>query len=147
MLNCSSGFGGSGSETSSDMELTQNGSALALSILKDPVASDTAQSSTLEQVRLALSKLQEPVPVQQLRKLCAMRMASVGPSFDGVMMWSASDVTPTAIGSMPSGSKPFAVICSQSPRIQTTEPPAMWVPRSSVRGFDTWASAEITRAL
>ena len=59
------------------LELTQNGSALALSILKDRVVGQTAQPSSVQRVRLALSQLQEPVPVQQLRKLCAMRTASV----------------------------------------------------------------------
>ena len=73
-------------------------------------------------------------------------MARVGPSTDGVMMWSASELTPTATGSMPSGLNPFAVMCSRSPRIQTMEPPATWVPRRPVKGFETEASAEITRA-
>jgi len=77
----------------------------------------------------------------------ACRMAAVGPSFEGVMMWSASALTPTATGSMPSGRKPRAVMRSRSPRIHSTEPPATWVPRSAVRGFETAASAEITRAL
>ena len=34
------------------------------------------------------------------------------------MMWSASELTPTASGSMPSGLKPRAVMCSRSPTIQ-----------------------------
>ena len=32
----------------------------------------------------------------------ACSMAAVGPASVGVMMWSASELTPTAIGSMPS---------------------------------------------
>ena len=39
----------------------------------------------------------------------AMRIAASGPSFDGVMMWSASELTPTESGSMPSGRKPSPV--------------------------------------
>jgi len=53
----------------------------------------------------------------------ARRMASVGPSTDGVMMWSVSELTPTATGSMPSGLNPSAVMCSWSPRICETPDP------------------------
>ena len=42
----------------------------------------------------------------------AARTAAEGPSAEGVMMWSASEVTPTARGSMPRGSKPRARMCS-----------------------------------
>ena len=37
-------------------------------------------------------------------------------------------------------------MCSRSPRIQTTEPPATCVPRIPVSGAETAASEEITRA-
>ena len=38
----------------------------------------------------------------------AFWIAAVGPWIDGVMMWSASELTPTATGSIPSGLKPFS---------------------------------------
>jgi hypothetical protein len=59
------------------LQLIQKDAALALSILQDPAPSDTQEPSTAQRVRQALSKLHQPAPVQQLRKLCAMRMASV----------------------------------------------------------------------
>ncbi|NJN05223.1 MAG: AAA family ATPase [Rhodobacteraceae bacterium] len=59
------------------LALTQSGPALALSILNPTAQPDTSQSSDLQRVHLALSQLQEPVPVHHLRQLCAMRMASV----------------------------------------------------------------------
>jgi hypothetical protein len=59
------------------LQLIQKDAALALSILHDPAPSDSQEPSTAERVRLALSKLQQPVPVQHLRKLCSMRTASV----------------------------------------------------------------------
>jgi len=59
------------------IQLSQDGAALALSILDQPLPSDSSASSTVQRVRRVLSELHDPVPVQQLRKLCGMRMASV----------------------------------------------------------------------
>ena len=56
------------------LELTQNGSALALSVLPAPLCAPQAEPTPVERVRAALAQLQEPVfSVQQLRKLCAIR--------------------------------------------------------------------------
>jgi len=56
------------------LQLTQSGSALALTALDPPPAPPKTQPHPLERVRAALAQLQEPVfSVQQLRKLCAMR--------------------------------------------------------------------------
>jgi predicted Rossmann fold nucleotide-binding protein DprA/Smf involved in DNA uptake len=59
------------------LELVQKDAALALSLLNEPEQPETSDSSDIERVRRAMAQLQEPVPVQQLRKLCGMRMASV----------------------------------------------------------------------
>ena len=57
------------------LELTQTGSALALTVLAGPPASEPKTELTaVQRVRAALAHLQEPVfSVQQLRKLCAIR--------------------------------------------------------------------------
>jgi hypothetical protein len=60
------------------VQLTQEGPALALSVLgatSDP--SVTTTSTPADRVRDALAGLDRPVPVQQLRKLCAMRTATL----------------------------------------------------------------------
>lgn len=59
------------------LELSEKGSALALRLLNEPEQPDISESSDIQRVRGALAQLQEPVLVQQLRKLCGMRMASV----------------------------------------------------------------------
>jgi hypothetical protein len=59
------------------LQLSQSGSALALTVLERPLAEPSAEPSPVERVRQTLARLQEPVPVQQLRKLCAMRTAAV----------------------------------------------------------------------
>jgi len=59
------------------LQLTQCGSALSLSLLEQPAAEITAEPTTVDRVRQALAGLQEPVPVQQLRKLCGIRTAAV----------------------------------------------------------------------
>jgi hypothetical protein len=61
------------------LQLTQDGSALALSVLG---ASSTpppplSPGSPADRVREALAQLDHPVPVQHLRKLCAMRTATL----------------------------------------------------------------------
>jgi len=57
------------------LQLTQSGSALALAVLQEQLASlPKAEPTPVERVRAALAQLQEPVfSVQQLRKLCAIR--------------------------------------------------------------------------
>ena len=57
------------------LQLTQAGSALALAVVPEPLASAPHTEPTpVERVRAALAQLQEPVfSVQQLRKLCAIR--------------------------------------------------------------------------
>lgn len=59
------------------LQLTESGSTLALSVLAGPLAQPSAQPTPVERVRQALAQLQEPAPVQQLRKLCGMRTADV----------------------------------------------------------------------
>lgn len=57
------------------LELTQTGSAVALTVLENQSTSEPkAEPSPVDRVRAALAQLQEPVfSVQQLRKLCAIR--------------------------------------------------------------------------
>jgi hypothetical protein len=57
------------------LQLTQSGSALALAVIPEHLASvPKAEPTPVERVRAALTQLQEPVfSVQQLRKLCAIR--------------------------------------------------------------------------
>lgn len=57
------------------LQLTQSGSALALAVIPEQLASAPKTEPTpVERVRAALTQLQEPVfSVQQLRKLCAIR--------------------------------------------------------------------------
>lgn len=59
------------------LQLTQAGSALALSVLERPVASADPEPTPVERVRQTLTQLQEPIPVQQLRQLCGIRTAAV----------------------------------------------------------------------
>jgi hypothetical protein len=60
------------------VQLTQNGRALALSVLgagAEPPAGTPATPAS--RVREALASLDRPVPVQQLRKLCSMRTSTL----------------------------------------------------------------------
>jgi hypothetical protein len=59
------------------LQLTQSGSALALTVLERPIAQPDISSTPIEQVRQALAQLQEPSSVQQLQKLCGIRTANV----------------------------------------------------------------------
>jgi AAA domain len=59
------------------LQLTESGSTMALSVLAGPLAQPSTQPTPVERVRQALAQLQEPAPVQQLRKLCGMRTADV----------------------------------------------------------------------
>jgi hypothetical protein len=60
------------------IQLVQNGSALALAVVGGTSApSAPAPTTPAERVRVALADAEGPVPVQQLRKLCAMRTTTV----------------------------------------------------------------------
>jgi hypothetical protein len=59
------------------LQLTQSGPALALSVLDRPIFQPTTEPTPLDRVRQALTQLKEPIPVQQLRKLCGIRTAAV----------------------------------------------------------------------
>lgn len=60
------------------LQLVHNGPALALAVL-GPVPASSAAPATLpvERVRQALAGAEAPLPVQQLRKLCSMRTATL----------------------------------------------------------------------
>ena len=59
------------------LQLTGSGAALALSVWERPLAEATTEPTPVERVRRTLEQLQQPVPVQQLRKLCGIRTAAV----------------------------------------------------------------------
>jgi len=59
------------------LQLTQSGQALALSVLERSLSQPTPEPLPVERVRQTLAQLKEPVPVQQLRKLCGLRTATV----------------------------------------------------------------------
>ena len=61
------------------VQLTQSGSALALSLLADPPqeSSNADGSSAAQRVHRVLTQVKEPISVQRLRQLCGMRTASV----------------------------------------------------------------------
>ena len=63
------------------LELTQAGSALALSVASDSSVPEPGAESggrqTLQRVEQVLAGLDQPVTVQQLRKLCGLRTATV----------------------------------------------------------------------
>jgi hypothetical protein len=59
------------------LQLTQSGSALALTVLERSTVEPDAPVTPVERVRQVLAQLQEPIPVQQLQKLCGIRTAAV----------------------------------------------------------------------
>ena len=60
------------------LQLTQTGSALALSVVADSSVQEPAsQPSALQRVQQILAGLNQPVTVQQLRKLCGLRTSTV----------------------------------------------------------------------
>jgi hypothetical protein len=60
------------------LELTQAGSALALSVASDSsVPEPRSEPSALQRVQQILAGLDQPVTVQQLRKLCSLRTTTV----------------------------------------------------------------------
>jgi hypothetical protein len=59
------------------VQLTQSGPALALSVLERSVAESSPESTPVDRVRHTIEQLDEPVPIQRLRKLCGMRTSAV----------------------------------------------------------------------
>jgi AAA domain-containing protein len=61
------------------LELTQAGSALALSVAADDssIPEPANEPSALQRVQQILAGLEQPVTVQQLRKLCSLRTTTV----------------------------------------------------------------------
>ena len=59
------------------LQLTEAGTAVALRVVEAPPVESHAGPSPLERVRQVLAQRQEPVPVQQLQKLCGIRTANV----------------------------------------------------------------------
>ncbi len=60
-----------------NVQLTAGGSALALSVLDDPPDPEPAAASPADRILLAMAKVNRPVCVQQLRRLCRMRTATL----------------------------------------------------------------------
>ena len=59
------------------LQLTQSGETLSLSVLERPMVEPATQSTPVDRVRQTLAGLQEPAPLNHLRKLCGMRTAAV----------------------------------------------------------------------
>jgi hypothetical protein len=59
------------------LQLTQTGPALALAVLDRSVIESTMPPTPVDRVLQTLAQLQEPAPLNQLRKLCGMRTAAV----------------------------------------------------------------------
>jgi AAA domain len=59
------------------LHLIENGSAVSLGILENPTAQPSPQLTPADRVHQALARLNEPVSVQQLQKLCGIRTAAV----------------------------------------------------------------------
>ena len=59
------------------LQLTQSGSVVALTVVERPTAQPDTPPTPTERVRQALAQLQEPIPVQQLQKLCGIRTATI----------------------------------------------------------------------
>ena len=53
------------------------GETLSLSVLERPMVEPATQSTPVDRVRQTLAQLQEPAPLNHLRKLCGMRTAAV----------------------------------------------------------------------
>jgi hypothetical protein len=59
------------------LQLTESGSVVALHVADCPSVEPEAASTPTERVRQALAQVREPIPVQQLQKLCGIRTAKV----------------------------------------------------------------------
>jgi hypothetical protein len=59
------------------LQLSQSGSVVALKVVERSSVEPEAPLSPTQRVRQALAQVREPIPVQQLQKLCGMRTAKV----------------------------------------------------------------------
>ena len=59
------------------LQLAQSGSVVALKVVDHSLVEPEAAPTPTQRVRQALTQLQEPIPVQQLQKLCGIRTAKV----------------------------------------------------------------------
>lgn len=59
------------------LQLDESGSVIALKVVDRSLVEPEAAPTPTERVRQALTQLQEPIPVQQLQKLCGIRTAKV----------------------------------------------------------------------
>jgi hypothetical protein len=59
------------------LQLAESGSAVALKVLERSSVEPEATPTPTERVRQALAQVREPIPVQQLQKLCGIRTAKV----------------------------------------------------------------------
>jgi AAA domain len=59
------------------LELSQSGPVVALTVVDRSALEPEAAPTPTDRVRQALAQLQDPIPVQQLQKLCGMRTAKV----------------------------------------------------------------------
>lgn len=59
------------------LQLSQSGSVVALRVMEPSSVAPQAAPSPTERVRQALAQVQQPIPVQQLQKLCGIRTAKV----------------------------------------------------------------------
>ena len=59
------------------LQLTQAGQSLALSVVDRTLAQPAPEASPIDRVRQTLAQLNQPAPLQHLRKLCGMRTAVV----------------------------------------------------------------------
>ena len=59
------------------LQLSQSASVVALTVVERSSVEPEATPTPTERVRQALTQLQEPIPVQQLQKLCGIRTAKI----------------------------------------------------------------------
>jgi len=60
-----------------NVQLTANGSALALSVIANPPDPEPAPASPADRILLTMAQINRPASLQQLRKLCRIRTATV----------------------------------------------------------------------
>jgi hypothetical protein len=59
------------------LQLSQSGSVVALKVVERSSVESAAAPTSTERVRQALAQVGEPIPVQQLQKLCGIRTAKI----------------------------------------------------------------------
>jgi hypothetical protein len=59
------------------LQLTESGSVVALQVVDCPSIEPEAAPTPTERVRQVLAQVREPIPVQQLQKLCGIRTAKI----------------------------------------------------------------------